>query len=49
MNECSRSLNNYRMTRSLDNWKNFKKIVKNAKRLFFDEKIQEVANKSRGP
>ena len=47
--ECSCSLNNYRMTRSLENWKNFKKIVKNVKRTFFDEKIQEVANKSCGP
>ena len=37
--ECSHSLNNYRMTRSLDNWKNFKKEVKNAKRTFFNAKI----------
>ena len=49
MDECSRSLNNYRTTRSLKNWKNFKKIVKNIKRTFFDMKIQEVANKSHGP
>ena len=47
--ECSHSLNNYRMTRSLKNWKNFKKVVKNIKRTFFDMKIQEVANKNRGP
>jgi len=47
--ECSRSLDNYRTTRSLENWKKFKKIVKNTKRLFFDMKIQEVANKSHGP
>ena len=44
--ECSRSLNNYRMTRSLDNWKSFKKVVKNVKRSFFDTKIQEVVNKN---
>jgi len=49
MEKCSRSLNNYRTTRSLDNWKSFKKIIKNVKRSFFDEKIQEVANKSHGP
>jgi len=49
MEECSHSLNNYRMTRSLDNWKSFKKVVKNIKRSFFDAKIQEVANKSCGP
>ena len=46
--ECSRSLNNYRMSRSLDNWKNFKKVIKNTKRSFFNTKIQEVANKSHG-
>ena len=37
------------MTRSLNNWKSFKKVVKNVKRSFFDKKIQEVVNKSRGP
>ena len=47
--ECSRSLNDYRMSRSLDNWKKFKKVVKNTKRSFFNMKIQEVVNKSRGP
>ena len=46
--ECSCSLNNYRMSRSLDNWKNFKKVIKNTKRSFFNTKIQEVANKSHG-
>ena len=37
------------MSRSLDNWKKFKKVVKNTKRSFFDVKIQEVANNSCGP
>jgi len=36
------------MTRSLDNWKSFKKVVKNIKRSFFDAKIQEAINKSYG-
>ena len=49
MEECSRSLDNYRTTRSLENWKKFKKVVKNTKRSFFDTKIQEVANKSHSP
>ena len=47
--ECSKSLNNYRMTRSLENWKTFKRVIKNTKRSFFDLKIQKVANKSRDP
>jgi len=37
------------MTRSLENWKIFKKVVKTTKRSFFDEKIQEIVNKSQGP
>jgi len=46
--DCKRSLDNYRSSRSLDNWKKFKNSVKNAKRSFFNDKIQEVANKSQG-
>jgi len=47
--ECSRSLNNYRASRSLEHWKKFKKVVKDVKRSFFDDKIQEIANKNCGP
>ena len=46
--ECSRSLNNYRASRSLKNWKKFKKVVKDVKRSFFNDKIQEIANKNHG-
>ena len=49
MDECSCSLNNYRTTRSLENWKNFKKVVKTVKKSFFNVKIQEVANKICSP
>ena len=46
---CRSTLLTYRTERSHKNWKSFKLAVKNAKRLFFDDKIQEIANKSRGP
>jgi len=48
-NSCSLALNTYRMTRSRENWKSFKMTVKEAKQSFFNNKIQEIANKSRGP
>jgi len=35
--ECSLALNNYRMTRSLENWKIFKSKVKTTKRSFFNQ------------
>ena len=47
--DCSHSLDNYRSSRSLENWKKFKKSVKDTKRSFFNNKIQEISNKSCGP
>ena len=47
--ECSHMLNNYRSTRSLENWKIFKNKVKTMKQSFFNNKIQEITNKKRGP
>ena len=46
--DCNCSLNKYRESRNLEDWKLFRKTVKIIKRLFFDIKIQEVANKSCG-
>ena len=46
---CRSTLLAYRTERSSKNWKSFKLAVKNAKRSFFDNKIQEIVNKSRGP
>ena len=48
-NSCSIALNNYRSSRSRDSWKTFKSTIREAKRSFFDNKIKEIANKSRGP
>jgi len=49
LDKCSQALNNYRNSRSLENWKNFKRAVKNAKRSYFDDKIQEITSKRKGP
>ena len=43
--EYNHALNNYRATRSLEDWKMFKSQVKFSKCNFFDMKIQEIANK----
>ena len=45
---CSRDLEKYRLTRSLVDWKQSKKMLKSTKYLFFDQKIQEISNKARG-
>ena len=47
--EYRQSLNIYRESRSLKDWKFFKNIIKVTKRAFFNSKIQEVANKSCSP
>jgi len=46
---CRNALSTYKSERSCKNWKSFKLAVKYAKRTFFDDKIHEIANKSRGP
>jgi len=47
--ECNKALTDYQSTRSLNDWKIFKKVVKDTKRAFFDLKIQKVAKKSHSP
>ena len=39
----------YKNSRCLEDWKIFKKIVKNTKWDFFDIKIQEISNKKKDP
>ena len=44
---CSRDLEKYRLTKSLENWKQFKKM-ESTKHLFFNLKIQEISNQRGG-
>ena len=47
--DCYLSLEKYYLFQSFENWCNFKSIVKKFKRSFFDDKIEEIANKKYGP
>ena len=38
-NKCNRAINKYRVSRSLESWKKFRRVVKDTKRTFFDTKI----------
>jgi len=45
----NRDLEKYRFSKSLEDWKTFQRTVKNTKQLFFNVKIQKIANKKQGP
>jgi len=47
--ECSDSLNRYQTSGNIQHWKEFKTNVYLAKRIFFDEKIQEIAMSNKRP
>ena len=47
--KCNKDLANYRCSKSIESWKLFWKTIKSMKRVFFDLKIQEIANRKQGP
>ena len=49
MMEQGAKLNTYRFSKLLEDWKEFKKIVKKTKHIFFNDKIQEIALKNKRP
>ena len=46
---CKYDLDIYMSTKHIEDWKQFRRIVKNAKHSFFNLKIQEITNKTKGP
>jgi len=45
--EYSRDLSVYHTSRSISDWSKFKRIVKRTKKIFFNEKIQEITTKNK--
>ena len=47
-NNCSRNLEKYRLSKSIKDWKQYKKTFRVTKHNFFNLKIQEIFNKKKG-
>jgi len=47
--KCNRNLATYHMSRRKINWISYKKMVRIAKCIFFDNKIQEIASTNKRP
>ena len=47
--QCSVCINKYHESGDTANWKAFKAAVQNAKRIFFNQKIQEIASSNKRP
>ena len=47
--DCQAKLAKYRATKQVEDWKSFRKTVKNTKQVFFDNKIQKIASRNKKP
>ena len=47
--DCSDALRLYRTTRDREDWKAYRRVMRGAKRAYFEEKIHEVASTNRRP
>ena len=47
--ECTAAFDQYRASRDKDDWRSFRRVVKTAKRIFFDERIDKISNSHKRP
>ena len=47
--EYSNKLSKYRSSKTIEDWRNFKRVIKKTKYIFFDNKIQEITLKNKRP